>query len=147
MAVNLGPFQRVVKINMGKVELGVDATLSGTDDPSTTASLSVSVQGVNVYSFMTSPGTSANLSYEFEPNLGSVMADHNINPPPDGIVTLNAVFITSWGIFPSEAEMKLTWGISKGQENDEREVSDRVTGGGTLSLSVKVDLAALDHFV
>ena len=147
MAINLGPFQKMVNLNMGKSLLGVKGTLSGTDDPSTTASLSVTVQGVQVYSVVTSPGTTANLNYDFEPNLGQVMADHNINAPPDGIVTLNAVFITSWSIFPSEAEMKLEWGISKGQRNDTREVSDRVTGGGTLALSVKVDLTQQDHFV
>ena len=147
MAINLGPFQKMVNLNMGKSLLGVKGTLSGTDDPSTTASLSVTVQGVQVYSVVTSPGTTANLNYDFEPNLGQVMADHNINAPPDGIVTLNAVFITSWSIFPSEAEMKLEWGISKGQNSDTREVSDRVTGGGTLALSVKVDLTQQDHFV
>ncbi len=147
MAINIGPFQKIVALNMGKSQLEVDATLSGTDDPSTTASLAVTVQGVLVFNVATSPGTSANIIYKFEPNLGQVMADHDIEPPSDGIVTINAVFITSWGIFPSEAEMKLVWKISKGQQDDERENSADVVGGGTLNLSVKVDLAQQDHFV
>lgn len=142
MAINIGPFQKIVDLRMGGVVLEINASY-GADASGTTGVFIVRINGHEVAN-QTSTGAIG--SGFFRETIKPFLAEQDIEVGEDGIVAVNVTVNATWpGDFPGndasiEAETRL-----RGENVDFRETHvDDPTGGVSLNLSFNLNINSGD---
>lgn len=143
MAINIGPFQQIVALNMGS-PVRLDLELHWAADASdTTGTYNISCQGVpigngTINAPEASPGIHATLK--------AIIEEFHLTPSPGGTLTFNANFTASWGGgFPGSAAYIDAKTKKKNVEVDSRRVEQvSPSSGVSLSLNFTVDIGTGD---